>query len=729
MYTRLIYFSLLSLVILSRAIGKYHLLDRVTLLFVLFTLIMLGWDSLKEKPFAAADDSSAPSQWGATFYKPRWLFAALLVVGAGLYGYFDTLNSYFVGDDPGVLRTFGKGQTLSSVLGNFLSAQANLWVRPLYDATITWDYTLWGYHPLGYHVSSLLVHLANSFLLFVLLDYWTHRFELALLAALIFCAHPIHPEVVVWISGRCDAICTFFFLTALLGFTLADVRNNWAFLPLAYFSFILALLTKELAILLPLVMLLFDALVLKKLSRETFVRRILMHFPFVLIFLLYMVWRLKVLGHVGGYGGAHFFSLDYLSIKAILVGPFESLLFPLNLARFAPHSLLGILLPVIIALPLYAFAFPRTGLSRLALFALLLIPLGGIPVHNLGYITIRPTLLHSRWFYLSSVGFSVLIAIALTLGLSQRKWLKVTSWTLFLAAYVFILKVNNQPWVMAGEYFQRAASTLSRYVSARGPRQDLNFFLMEMPPTYDGAMLFWGADALASDLLIRHDTPAQVYHVDTYDHYTGRTFHFDSANPLQGLNLGETDFIFRWNSTQSRLVDLTAAVKTGLDCSPSSERSPHPVTPAALRISAIDTSLSVLERGAQNVRVMSRGSTSPPTVLYALSSPMPPCQIVQWKLKLAASPIRPDQPINAEVFWKSESEAYSDLRKAIPLTLKADGQASVYRISLGTEVPWYLGGRITHLGLRFNHAASLHITEARLIYSDDIGPPPAEGSR
>ncbi|MGD2079854.1 MAG: hypothetical protein PVJ36_01825 [Nitrospirota bacterium] len=82
------------------------------------------------------------------------------------------------------------------------------------------DRSIWGMSPLGFHVTSALIHAANSMLVFAV-GYYLFKKESpwpAFLGALLFALHPMNTEAVSWISARGELIYTTFFLLSLVSY-------------------------------------------------------------------------------------------------------------------------------------------------------------------------------------------------------------------------------------------------------------------------------------------------------------------------------------------------------------------------------------------------------------------------------------------------------------------------------------------------------------------------------
>ena len=154
---------------------------------------------------------------------------------------------------------------------------------------VTWityglDYVLWGLDPFGYHLTNLALHAANTTLVYVVAlrlfrAVWAAapgdgadslRIGAAL-TALLFGVHPLRVESVVWITERLDLVCGLFYLLAVLMYLRSVERESTGVWPsrryywAAVGMFVLALLSKSMAVTLPVVLLILDAYPLRRL--------------------------------------------------------------------------------------------------------------------------------------------------------------------------------------------------------------------------------------------------------------------------------------------------------------------------------------------------------------------------------------------------------------------------------------------------------------------------------
>ena len=204
---------------------------------------------------------------GATPAVPRWALwehasatargwaLALLAVAVFL----PSLAGDFIWDDWSVLVSEPLIRRWDGIVAIWLapSERTELHYWPLVYTSFWLEHKLWGLHPPGYHAVNLGLHVLNSLLLWRLL--LRLRVPGAWLAAAVFAVHPIHVESVAWIIERKDLLAGLFYLATILVWVRHEpVRSaptpgrTLACLAL----FLMALLSKSVAVTLPAVLLL-----------------------------------------------------------------------------------------------------------------------------------------------------------------------------------------------------------------------------------------------------------------------------------------------------------------------------------------------------------------------------------------------------------------------------------------------------------------------------------------
>lgn len=237
------------------------------------------------------------------------------VLAAGLV-YLNALDNPFIYDDHVVI---GENRSLLVPL-NLLGLVLHDLARPVINVSYAVDLALWGPTPFGFHVTNVLLHMLNVALLFVLArgvfasddderrgdsvplsssTSDTSALVVASVAALLLAVHPMMTGAVGYISGRPEVLCTTWLLLALLcarrWMKTADLR----YLAATGGLWVLALATKETAAMFPLVLLLYDRVVIPAVDRGERRRRVVwLHLPFFCVTTLFVVARLAVLSFV-----------------------------------------------------------------------------------------------------------------------------------------------------------------------------------------------------------------------------------------------------------------------------------------------------------------------------------------------------------------------------------------------------------------------------------------------
>jgi protein O-mannosyl-transferase len=304
--------------------------------------------------------------------------------------------------------------------------------RPFLMTTFALNHVLGGNNPSGYHFVSIILHAANVLLVFFLVRALFSNVPLGFLTALLFSVHPVQSEAVSYASGRTDPLVAFFILVSLHFFIrfISDKRNILSGIG-TVFTLILAILSKEIAIMLPFLYL----TVLIPIHRTAHVqkKRIygILSTSFVIVG-IYSLLRLTVLNFANT---LNFYSTqtpysEHVTIRILtffgaLLQYAGVILFPntLNIARsiepittiFNPVVLTvaGILLlSVIIAFFFYKRRETLPFFSFLMFFIPLLPASGIIPINNI---------VGEHYLYLPSLGFFLYISFILMIILSHLK--------------------------------------------------------------------------------------------------------------------------------------------------------------------------------------------------------------------------------------------------------------------------------------------------------------------
>ncbi|MFN3966660.1 MAG: hypothetical protein ACK4JE_03055, partial [Endomicrobiia bacterium] len=148
--------------------------------------------------------------------KLKKIFPYLIILGVGFVCYWGALKNPFIWDDEETVvsnQFIRKWSNLPkiftySLFGEKFSGAS--FYRPIQTASYFIDYAFWKLNPAGYHLTNLLIHILNTFLVFLIFRKLPvlNEFKItkAFFISLIFLIHPVQTESVVYVSGRGDLL-------------------------------------------------------------------------------------------------------------------------------------------------------------------------------------------------------------------------------------------------------------------------------------------------------------------------------------------------------------------------------------------------------------------------------------------------------------------------------------------------------------------------------------------
>jgi tetratricopeptide (TPR) repeat protein len=356
------------------------------------------------------------------------------LIAAGLLGilvlilYSGSTGNGFVWDDhqqilanPELLASSPWTRVFSTSVWSFEHpgerAQYNQY-RPLQMLTYRLTGQSSGFDARWFHWVSLLFHFAASVLFYLVVYQLTGRFGAAAAAACLFVAHPIHTEAVDWIASLADLGCAVFFLLSFLLYLKSERAASWI-------SFGLALLWKEMAVTLPLVIAAHMMLCRRRGKRDVF----RLTFPYWMVFAIYLLLRFHALGTL--YTRQQDWRIapfPYALTDAHLVAMYWwKLIWPLPLMGyhvFAPVTSLAeprVWVAILFLLALIAAGVYRYRSHPLATFAIAWVFLTLAPVLNLN--ALGRNVFAERYLYIPSAGFCLLAVWLAEKAAGNRSWL------------------------------------------------------------------------------------------------------------------------------------------------------------------------------------------------------------------------------------------------------------------------------------------------------------------
>ncbi len=241
------------------------------------------------------------------FIKKNWPMLLLIAVGFFIY-YFNIHNTLFWDDEDWIINNrFVHSFSLINIKAWFtkntlagIGLRSNYY-RPFLFFTFALNYIISGSKPFGYHLLSNLIHIANALIIFVVLQKFFKRRIVPFLTSLFFLVHPLQTEAITYISGRGDPLYVFFSLVSLWLFIRIEegVKNKRLFIFLSLLSLVLGLLSREVAIVFPPLLVLFYVAFISKdkfwaALKKAFVKT----WPYFAVTIVYGILRLTVLNFI-----------------------------------------------------------------------------------------------------------------------------------------------------------------------------------------------------------------------------------------------------------------------------------------------------------------------------------------------------------------------------------------------------------------------------------------------
>jgi tetratricopeptide (TPR) repeat protein len=340
-----------------------------------------------------------------------------------------------------------------SFLGNEAENQTNFY-RPVQTVTYMLAYAAGGLSPTPYHAFSLIYHTAASVFVYLIALELMFTPGVALAIAGLFAVHPVHTEAVAWIAGIPDVACGAFYFGALWCFLrhLRGARPSWLFASCALFF--AALLSKEMAVTLPFVLLLVMlwALIERQTVGAVYDRprfSLVTIAPLFAVLALYLTLRIFALGLLAtSQLQVQATWLDWISLGVRALGDYihyALIPYPLNAFHLIPLKLeyrllstsIALAAVIVIAALLWYFRdrIPQ-GLLWFSCFVLMLVPV-------FYFKGMSNTFFAERYLYIPSFAMIMLfVTTALTLKIPRLNWIA----GLIAAVFALTAVYRNPTW-------------------------------------------------------------------------------------------------------------------------------------------------------------------------------------------------------------------------------------------------------------------------------------------
>jgi tetratricopeptide (TPR) repeat protein len=365
----------------------------------------------------------------------------LLIAALGFIVYANSMEGQFIWDDAYLIKQniYVKNPAYYPMIfkkdigaGTGLKSAS---YRPLQMLTYALNYRMGKLDPRGYHLTNIAFHILAAITLFWFVYAVFDNEILSFLTGVFFVVHPVHTEAVSYISGRADSMSVFFMLLCMICY----LRNNPSYYIPAMLCYVLGLLTRESALVLPFLILLYHYAFEKKMDKKGAFLGIV-----GLSFLYILLRALVIRTDLPSYTCDTTFLQRIPGFFVALATYIKLLLWPFGLhmeygdrifGMMHPKAILGLLMLVVI--PIYAFKKRKN--NKLVFFSVAWFFITLLPSSNIYPIN---AYMAEHWLYLPSIGFFVILASS-TLLLSRPKMIMIA---VGLTAFYSVLTVKQNTY-------------------------------------------------------------------------------------------------------------------------------------------------------------------------------------------------------------------------------------------------------------------------------------------
>lgn len=320
--------------------------------------------------------------------------------------------------------------------------------QPATILSYLFEYRFFKLNPFGYHLINLILHLLNCFFVFWLIYILTQRISVSSITAFLFALHPLHVESVAWISERKDVLYALFFLAAIVGYCYyLKGRKLKRYYYFSVVLFILALLSKSMAITLPLVLFLVAYFLSRKGNKHVFKDKISF---FILSFIFGAI---AVIGQysTGAVRKENLFNFfDKIAIASYsIIFYLSKILLPVKLSCLYPYSGIKdvqpflphlVLLIVLLAAVIISGKYTKKIIFGSSFFLITILPV-------LQFIPIGGAIVADRYVYVASIGiFYIFAEGVLWLFNRKAKHLRFLQGLIFVALIVVLSVLASLTW-------------------------------------------------------------------------------------------------------------------------------------------------------------------------------------------------------------------------------------------------------------------------------------------
>lgn len=288
----------------------------------------------------------------SNFIAKKWLILAAISVCTFLV-FYPSLQCGFTNWDDGTYVTENPMIWKLDVesLKKIFSTPVSLNYHPITMLSLAIDYSIDKLNPYYFHLTNVIIHVLNVILLFVFTErliaganirhisqFKLSPFNIPLIVSVLWAMHPMRVESVTWIAERKDVLYVFFFFLSIIFYLKwLDEEKIYAAL-LCFVFFILSCLSKAMAVVLPVILVLIDWFYSETKTPREIVISIFKksHFFIVSFFFGILAFKIQSQGAIAAMETFTLFQRLTFACYGFIMYIWK-LIFPLNLSAFYPY--------------------------------------------------------------------------------------------------------------------------------------------------------------------------------------------------------------------------------------------------------------------------------------------------------------------------------------------------------------------------------------------------------
>ncbi len=367
-----------------------------------------------------------------------------------------------------------------------------IWQRcTVVKLTYLFDNYLWEKTPLGYHITNVFFHIANTILamrVFIRLvkpmDIFISQHQLKttlLVFCILFLFSPIHSEPLCYILGRDGLVVTFFCLISILCVLKSQFQINLYFF-ISLFSFLLALFSYEVSWTMPFIVLCI-AIFMAGIKNGSYKKKILVMLPYFFVFVSWFIIKVILIdkGVVTDYNDASLIKIHFVNLLKNNVVLFLRNFIP-PFASTVIFVSICILFSAVLFYALFKLFKTNKQIFAISVLLIALTVLGFFPASLFGISSHNSE--SERYIYFSSV-FAIMLLAVLIATLIKNKLLLAAFVSMLSIVYEFSLFKTIGYYNKAGDFGKEYLNSINEKKINRD-----NIFLLNQPSQFNGALIF-----------------------------------------------------------------------------------------------------------------------------------------------------------------------------------------------------------------------------------------------